>query len=208
MQDLISFVQEHPKLRIDQALEALVAEQQQETESQNRLGDQGQGQGQMPHPNNPQINLPPNGVPANMPPGARTPGMANMQMPPNQQPNFSSPSVSNLNLPMQPNGQHPMNGSPHIPHNPNLGPNSHLTNSHTPSPAISHMAAPSMMPQHSQQGTNSSAASANTSPNVSGKRRRSTVKLEGDDGGGGEMNGTQANQRVKASPRVGQKKGK
>ncbi|KAK4927958.1 hypothetical protein LTR66_016253, partial [Elasticomyces elasticus] len=66
-----------------------------------------------------------------------------------------------------------------------------------------HMAAPPMVPQHSAQGTNSSVASANASPNVSGKRRRSTVKVE--DEGGGEV--VQA-QRVKASPRVGHKKGK
>lgn len=62
------------------------------------------------------------------------------------------------------------------------------------------MAAPMMIPQHSQQGTNSSAASANTSPNVSAKRRRSAVKMEDEGGGQGEVNG---GNRVKASPRVG-----
>lgn len=196
MEDLMVYSQSNPKVPLDQALEMFVSQQERDL----------MNQGQQQQTANPLIHLPPNGIAPNMPHGVRTPGMQNMQMPMNQQQNFSSPATSTLTLPMQSNGQHSMNGSPHIPHNPNLGPNSHLANSHTPSPAMPHMAAPGMVPQHSQQGS-SSAASANTSPNVSGKRRRSTVKLEGDDGGGGEMNGTQAN-RVKASPRVGAKKGK
>lgn len=127
--------------------------------------------------------------------GSRTPNMQNMHM---AQGNFSSPSVSNLQLPMQ-NG---MNGSPHMGNNPGgLAPgNMNMSNSHTPSPHQSNMAAPSMMPQHSQQGTNSSAASANTSPNINNnnKRRRSTVKLEDGDGGGD-------NKMVKPSPRMPKK---
>ncbi|KAK5006796.1 hypothetical protein LTR28_006066 [Elasticomyces elasticus] len=160
--------------------------------------------------NHPHLNLPPNNVPPQIPPGARTPGTG--QMPPNinlptgQQSGFASPSMPNLGLPLHPNGTMPphMNGSPHVHGNSNLGPGG-VPNAkqHTPSPAQVHMAAPSMVPQHSAQGTNSSVASANASPNVSGKRRRSTVKVE--DEGGGEI--VQA-QRVKASPRVGHKKGK
>jgi hypothetical protein len=164
-------------MRPDQALEALVAQYDAQA-------------------GNPQINLPPNGMQA----GSRTPSMQNMQMPQNgQQGAFSSPSVSNLNLPMQ-NG---MNGSPHIGNPGNLGaPNMSMPISHTPSPHQSNMAAPMMMPQHSQQGTNSSAASANTSPNVNNnKRRRSTVKLEGDDGPDAMSNAN----RVKPSPRMSKK---
>lgn len=56
-----------------------------------------------------------------------------------------------------------------------------------------------MMPQHSQQGTNSSAASANTSPQVNNKRRRSTVKMEGDDPG------VDGGHKVKPSPRMPKK---
>lgn len=181
MADLIALAQER-KLGPEQALEAIVAQY----ESQG--GPTGMPQG------NPQINLPPNGVGM----GSRTPSMQNMQMPNMQGGQFSSPSVSNLGLPMQ-NGM--MNGSPHIANNAGLAPGAmNMSNSHTPSPHQSNMAAPAMMPQHSQQGTNSSAASANTSPNVNNKRRRSTVKLEGDEEG---PNAT----RVKPSPR-NPKKGK
>ena len=134
------------------------------------------------HGGNPQINLP-NGAPQ----GARTPSMANMQMGQNGQ--FSSPNVSHMNL--------PMNGSPHIGHPGNLAPGM-MANSHTPSPHQSNMAAPPMMPQHSAQGTNSSIASENTSPNLNnnnGKRRRSTVKMEDENEAA----------RVKPSPRLGKK---
>lgn len=162
MSDLMHAAQEK-KMRPEQALEALVAEY-----------------------DNPQINLPPNGVPQ----GARTPSMANMQMGPNGQ--FASPSVSHMSL--------PMNGSPHLGHPGGLAPGMGMTNSHTPSPHQSNMAAPPMMPQHSAQGTNSSVASENTSPNLSNnnnKRRRSTVKMEGDD--------PEPANRVKPSPRMSKK---
>ena len=153
---------------------------------------------QQPQQGNPQINLPPNGVP----PGNRTPSMQNMQIANAQGANlFNSPSVANLNLPMQ-NGVPGLNGSPHIAHNQGLAPNNmNMPNSHSPSPHQTNMAAP-MVPQHSQQGTNSSAASANTSPNVNNKRRRSTVKTEADDGA---AEGSQGANRVKPSPRMPKK---
>jgi hypothetical protein len=72
-----------------------------------------------------------------------------------------------------------------------------------------------MVAQQSQQDANTSGSqgtSANTSPNVSNKRRRqSAVKMEGDDGGGpAEVNGSglPGAAKVKASPRVGGKRQK
>jgi hypothetical protein len=119
--------------------------------------------------------------------GQRTPGLNG----PNQ---FASPGLAHLGLPA---GQ----GSPHL-----SGPG------HTPSPAHNHMAGPvAMVHQQSQQGSNlsgSQVTSANTSPNVTNKRRRaSAVKVENDDGGGAELNGTGAN-KVKPSPRIGGKRQK
>lgn len=120
-------------------------------------------------------NMPPNqGMPhppqPGMPPGARTPsGMGQPGMPPNQQ--FMSPAMQNALLP---NGNM---SSPHL--------------MHTPSPA-SHP----MVTQHSQS---SNTASVSTSPNVNAKRRRSTAKMDGDDGGG-DVNGAP---KIKQSPRVG-----
>ncbi|KAK5175025.1 uncharacterized protein LTR77_000161 [Saxophila tyrrhenica] len=186
MNDLVGFAGDS-NLRPSQALEQLVR-----TYEQTNLQPHQQ---QPQHDGNPQINLPPNG----MTPGSRTPSMANMSMPGGQQPNhFSSPALSNMSGPV-------MNGSPHIPHNPNLtAPHNMPPNSHTPSPHQSNMAAPPMLPQHSQQGTSSSAASANTSPNVGNKRRRSTVKMEGDEGSG-EGGGAHGAGRVKPSPRLGKK---
>ncbi|EME88029.1 uncharacterized protein MYCFIDRAFT_213115 [Pseudocercospora fijiensis CIRAD86] len=176
MSDLMHYAQDK-KMRPEQALEALVAQYE----------SQPNGQSQ---PGNPQINLPPNGVPQ----GSTTPNMRNMQMPQNGQA-FSSPSMGNMQM--------SMNGSPHLGNTPGtLGaPNMGMPNSHTPSPHQSSMTAPQMMPQHSQQGTNSSVASENTSPNVNNnKRRRSAVKVEGDDGG----SDANAN-RVKPSPRMAKK---
>ena len=189
MSDLMDYSQE-TKTRPEQAIEEWV-ERLQRNSQQNGVPQQG----------NPQINLPPNGVPV----GNRTPSMQHMQIGNAQGGNqFSSPSVSNLNLPMQ-NGMAGMNGSPHIANNPGLAPNMNMSNSHTPSPHQSNMAAPQMVPQHSQQGTNSSAASANTSPNVNTKRRRSNVKMEGDEGGGDGSQQGQAANRVKPSPRMNKK---
>lgn len=82
------------------------------------------------------------------------------------QPMFMSPAMANQLLP---NGA--MNGSPHM--------------MHTPSPASHQMV--------KQQSQNSHTASVNTSPNITGKRRRSTVKIDQDDDG----------PKIKQSPRVG-----
>jgi hypothetical protein len=104
-------------------------------------------------------------------------------MPPNMQPGprpgpgqpgqmFMSPAMQNSLLP---NGS--MGGSPHF--------------QHTPSP--------NSQPMMKQQSTSSHTMSSNTSPNMmNNKRRRSTAKMEPDDGG--EMNGAP---KVKQSPRVG-----
>ena len=108
-----------------------------------------------------------------MPPGARTPQtMVQPGLPPNQQ--FMSPAMANSLLP---------NGNMSSPH---------MMQSHTPSPA-SHP----MVHQVSQGG---SSASQNTSPNMTNKRRRSTAKMDGDDGGGPDVNGAV---KIKQSPRVG-----
>ena len=216
MNDLMAFAQKE-NLRPMAAMAALVDRYQTEgppgsnnAEQQAQLQMQmQQAQAQAQAQGNPQLQLPPNGVPMTQ----RTPSMQSMQgmnMP--MQAQFASPSVSHLNLPNgMGGGQVAMNGSPHITHNPalqnaGLAPNmnANMMNSHTPSPHMGNMGAPAMVPQHSQQGTNSSGPSANTSPNVNNKRRRSTVKMEGDEGGG---DGAPGAQRVKPSPRMG-KKGK
>lgn len=119
----------------------------------------------------------------NLPPGARTPSGLGSANAAGGQPQFMSPHITNLGLPSA------MNGSPHL-----------SMQTHTPSPAQAH----NLIPTHSQQGTNSSAASATTSPNVSNKRRRpSAVKVEADDGSGEVNGGSGAQQKVKQSPRVG-----
>ncbi|RMY96368.1 hypothetical protein D0861_00190 [Hortaea werneckii] len=178
MSELMAFSQEK-KMRPDQALEAWVEQ----------FDAQGGGGSQQFPGGNPQIQLPPN--------GNRTPSMGNMALSQQGQRNFSSPSVSNLNLPTH----NMMNGSPHIPNHPGLQPGGPM-GTHTPSPHQGNMAAPPMLPQHSQQGTNSSGPSANTSPQVNNKRRRSTVK---DEDGGGGPDGLLNQQRVKPSPRMTKK---
>lgn len=70
------------------------------------------------------------------------------------------------------------------------------------SPAQGHMQAPGMALQQSQQGTNSSGPSANTSPNVTNKRRRPSVKTEGNDAPD-QANGVTP--KVKPSPRIGKR---
>jgi hypothetical protein len=122
--------------------------------------------------------------------GMRTP----LGMPMNQAQGFN-PNFPNLPIGASPSPAHlALPGSPHV--------------GHTPSPAQNHIQAPGLVAQHSQQGSNNSGTSANTSPNVSSKRRRPSVKTEGDDGGGGgEVNGTGAT-KVKASPRAGGKRQK
>lgn len=121
-----------------------------------------------------------------MPAGQRTPGMNG----PNA---FNSPAMAHLGLPQQ--------GSPHV------------GGTHTPSPHQAHMAGPvAMTHQQSQQGSNlsgSHGASANTSPNVAGKKRRaSAVKVEGEEAGNAEVNGVGGAHKVKPSPRIGGKRQK
>ena len=93
-------------------------------------------------------------------------------------------SMANVSIGPSPAANHPQlpDGSPHI-----------------SSPAQ----APGMQLQQSQHGTSSSGPSANTSPNVSNKRRRpSTVKNEEEH----QVNGTQVSKPgVKPSPRIGKK---
>jgi hypothetical protein len=107
-----------------------------------------------------------------MPIGSRTPlGMGQPGLPPNQ---FMSPAMQNGLLP---NGHM---SSPSL-----------MQQNHTPSPASHAMA--------HQQSQSSNTASVNTSPNVNNKRRRSTAKIDPDDGGG-DVNGAP---KVKPSPRIG-----
>lgn len=96
-----------------------------------------------------------------------------------------SPHIANQLLP----GSAQANGSPHT-----NAMNLNGMNTHTPSPHQSNMAPP-MVTSLSHQGSSTSGPSATTSPNVSqqNKRRRSTVKTEGDDG---------TTPKVKASPRM------
>lgn len=109
---------------------------------------------------------------AGMPVGSRTPsGMGQPGLPPNQ---FMSPAMQNGLLP---NGHM---SSPSL-----------MQQNHTPSPASLAMA--------HQQSQSSNTASVNTSPNVNNKRRRSTAKMDLDDGGG-DANGAT---KVKPSPRLG-----
>lgn len=113
-------------------------------------------------------------------PGQSSPAMQHPNMPPGARQvgpgqggqMFMSPAMANQLLP---NGA--MGNSPGM--------------MHTPSPASHAMV--------KQQSTSSHSASVNTSPNMNNKRRRSTAKIEIDDGGG-EMNGAS---KVKQSPRVG-----
>jgi hypothetical protein len=94
-----------------------------------------------------------------------------------------SPHIANQLLP----GGAQANGSPHM-----NAMNLNGMNTHTPSPHQSNMAPP-MVTSLSHQGSSTSGPSANTSPNVTAKRRRSAVKAEGDDGPA---------PKVKASPRM------
>lgn len=95
-------------------------------------------------------------------------------------------------------GQFPMGQSPSAAH---LGLPENVISG---SPAQGHMQAPGMALQQSQQGTSSSGPSANTSPNVSTKRRRPSVKTEGEDGN--QPNGVQP--KAKTTPRIGGKRQK
>jgi hypothetical protein len=110
------------------------------------------------------------------------PGQANPMQQPNMPPGARPPG------PGQP-GQH-MFMSPHMA-------NSLLPNGMTGSPGMMHTPSPNSHAMVKQQSTSSHTASVNTSPNMQNKRRRSTAKMDMDDGEG--MNGT----KVKQSPRVG-----
>jgi hypothetical protein len=190
MKDLMDYSQKN-ELRPHEAMNQMVA--QIEEQQQQGMGQQqgfGQPQNMVPNPmqpNHAQMALQRNGIVQPLPQGAGTPIQGHMQLP-GQAPNFSSPSVPHMNLPIQHlNGQQmiSMNGSPHVAH-PGLPGNNLMAPSHmmghmhhSQSP---HMGPPMMMPQHSQQGHNNAQQSASTSPNLSSKRRRSQVKLEGEEG--------------------------
>ncbi|KAF2096820.1 hypothetical protein NA57DRAFT_58707 [Rhizodiscina lignyota] len=201
MTEIMRHVQENPGVAPKDALSALVDQYSAQMQ-----------QNPQQTPQQPHINLPPNGMQqmmqqgAGMPPGARTPGQmgmqqnANMNMP---QGFMASPAMQHQFLP---GGMPGVNGggSPHINLNAaNLNPGV-SSNVHTPSPAQAHMQAPSMVQQMSQQGSTGSGASVNTSPNVAGNKRRRPSAVKTEDEGGGEVNGVQG--KVKQSPRVGQNK--
>jgi hypothetical protein len=112
---------------------------------------------------------------SNMPPGARTPQGVGPGGQPSHQ--FMSPAMQNSLLPNA-----ALNGSPHL-----------MQQGHTPSPSSVPMGV-----SLSQQGS-SATASVNTSPNVSNKRRRSTAKIDNDEGGGLAVNGAS---KTKPSPRI------
>jgi hypothetical protein len=109
-------------------------------------------------------------------------GQPNQMQQPNMQPGARPPG------PGQP-GQH-MFMSPHMQ-------SQLLPNGMTGSPGMMHTPSPNSHQMVKQQSTSSHTASVNTSPNMAGKRRRSTAKMDMDDGDG--MNGT----KIKQSPRVG-----
>lgn len=92
------------------------------------------------------------------------------------------------------------------PANMNMSPAMHNHSLQQPPNSVGMAAQQSQQGTNTSQGTGSQGTSANTSPNVTSKRRRpSGVKTEMEDGGT-EINGTGA--KVKASPRVGGKRQK
>lgn len=142
----------------------------------------------------------------------------NPNMQPSQPNQFVSPAPPHLSLPMnvQSNGTSPntlQNFSPAMSHQMLQG------QMHgTPQQSNQHLgqgpASVTMVNQQSQQGTNTSGGgsqgpSAHASPNFTNKRRRASgVKVEGEDAP--EVNGTvpAGQNKVKASPRVTQKRQK
>lgn len=199
MKDLMYYTQDHPDCSVRTALERLVATYRQTpVQNMQNLNPQQLAAQQQFLQQNQQMGMPPNGP---QPPGSRTPNAPMVGRPPGME-NFvnMSPAMHNSLLPVV-----AANGSPHL-----AGPgglNPALVQTHTPSPAQTHMAPP-MVPQASQAGSTASGSgvSQNTSPNQSNKRRRSTVAQHkgGDDDGGGEVNGTQGGQtKVKPTPRMG-----
>ena len=181
MEPLFHFSHQNPQLTATQALQSLVTSFQIPPSNQQQLAF---------NPMMQQHGLNPNLIP---PSGQRTPGFIG----PNH---FASPATTHLNLPINTTSASPatLNMSPAIPN--------HVLQNHMQQQGPTSVG---MVAQQSQQGTNTSAGtgsqgtSANTSPNVTNKRRRaSAVKVEADDGGGGaDINGT--GPKVKASPRVG-----
>jgi hypothetical protein len=119
---------------------------------------------------------------SNINPIQQNPGQPNPMQQPGMPPGARPPG------PGQP-GQH-MFMSPHMQ-------NQLLPNGMTGSPGMMHTPSPNSHAMVKQQSTSSHTASVNTSPNMQNKRRRSTAKMDMDDGEG--MNGT----KVKQSPRVG-----
>jgi hypothetical protein len=98
------------------------------------------------------------------------------------------------------------NGSPHLSSMPNpmaMNAANMAGNPHTPSPGQPNMA-PQMVAQQSLTGS-VPGASANSSPGVSGKRRRSTAPVKAEDDG--DMNGSTL-KKIKPSPQLSNKRGK
>lgn len=176
MEHLFQFSHQNPHLSASEALGQLVA-----------------SFGNLPHQN---LNAAMQSFANQLPPGQRTPGLNG----PHQ---FASPVPGpHLNLPINTTTGSPatINMSPAM-HN-------HVLQNHLQQAPTSI----GMVAQQSQQGTNTSVGtgsqgtSANTSPNVTNKRRRtSTAKMEIDDGGGGngsDINGTGPKGSVQPSPRI------
>lgn len=189
MQSLFLYSQQNPQLSPSDALIQLVASFQSGSQQQANLNMQ-------QHPLNQALQ------PA---PGQRTPGLNGPMAS-----HFASPAAAHLNLP-----NNTASGSPATLHNMSPAMQNHsLIPNHNPVPgppqaptSVGMMAQPSHQGTTTSAGTASQGTSANTSPNVTNKRRRGTsVKVEGDEGGGPEVNGIVP--KVKASPRVGGKRQK
>lgn len=183
MRDLFEFAHQNDNLTPKEALD--------------RLNDQLQNQQQnalMPQPQMANMAAPNPAILAlqqqqqqfqQQPPGMRTPGLNG----PQNTNMFASPAHINLNLPNTNN-----TASPRVPPSP-------------AQPGQMGAPAPPMIAQRSQQGSSSN-PSATASPNVSNKRRRASIKVEGgngDDNGHGEVNGVA---KVKPSPKVNAKRQK
>jgi hypothetical protein len=112
--------------------------------------------------------------------------MSNSNPAPMSQPN----PMQQPNMPPGARPSGPMFMSPHLQ-------NQLLPNSMNGSPGMMHTPSPHSQAMVKQQSTSSHTASVNTSPNMQNKRRRSTAKMDMDDGDG--MNVT----KIKQSPRVG-----
>jgi hypothetical protein len=183
MQEIIAYSKEHPNLNVKQALDSLV----QAFQTQNMQMSQMSQMSQM-HPGNLQNQALLMQQMQQMQQGKIGPNGPMMGQ------RHGSEAFMNMSPAMQA-GMLPANGSPHLSTGPNpMG----INNANTSSPAQVHMAPP-MVTQQSQQGN---AVSNNTSPNVSGKRRRSTAAgIKGEDEGG-EANGIGI-PKVKPSPRMG-----